>query len=137
MCASLCAEPLDECRRTMASAPMASRVWAVSFRDSPFETEEPLAAKLITSAESLFAASSKEILVLVESSKNRFTTVLPRKVGSFFISRSLTSDMSSARSSNLIAWSLSRSAAERRCLMIRSPLRPRRLILKALLKCAL
>ena len=75
----------------------------MSFKDSPFETEDPLAAKLITSAESLFAASSKDILVLVESSKKRFTTVLPLKVGNFLISRSFTSDMSSARSSNLIA----------------------------------
>ena len=103
----------------------------MSLRDSPLETDEPFAAKLITSAESLLAASSKEIRVLVESSKKRFTTVFPRRVGNFFISRSLTSDISSARSSNLIAWSLSRSAAESRCLMIRSPLRPHRLILRA------
>jgi hypothetical protein len=37
---------------------------------------------LITSALKRLAAVSNEILVLVESSKKRFTTVLPRKVGS-------------------------------------------------------
>jgi hypothetical protein len=46
---------------------------------------DPLAEKLITSAESLLAAASKEILVRVESSAKRFTIVRPRKVGSFFI----------------------------------------------------
>jgi hypothetical protein len=44
-----------------------------------------LAEKLITSADNRFAADSNEILVRVESSKNRFTTVRPRNVGSFFI----------------------------------------------------
>ena len=39
----------------------------------------------MTSAESLFAAASKEISVLVESSAKRFTIVRPRKVGNFFI----------------------------------------------------
>ena len=53
---------------TTASAPMASRVSAVSFRLSPLATLDPFAEKLITSADSRFAAASKEILVLVESS---------------------------------------------------------------------
>jgi hypothetical protein len=39
----------------------------------------------MTSADNLLAAASKEIRVLVESSKNRFTTVLPRSVGNFLI----------------------------------------------------
>jgi hypothetical protein len=46
---------------------------------------EPLDEKFITSADNLFAAASKDILVRVESSANKLTTVLPRKVGSFLI----------------------------------------------------
>ena len=47
---------------------MACRVQAVSLSDSPLDTDEPLAEKLITSADSRLAANSKEILVRVESS---------------------------------------------------------------------
>jgi hypothetical protein len=47
---------------------MACRVSAVSLRLSPLDTLEPLAEKLITSAESRLAAASKEIRVRVESS---------------------------------------------------------------------
>ena len=53
---------------TTASAPIACRVSAVSLRLSPLETLEPLAEKLITSAESRLAAASNEIRVRVESS---------------------------------------------------------------------
>ena len=53
---------------TTASAPIACRVSAVSFRLSPLETLEPLAEKLITSADSRLAAASNEIRVRVESS---------------------------------------------------------------------
>ena len=56
----------------------------MSLRLSPFETLDPLAEKLITSALNLLEAASKEILVLVLSSKNKLTTVLPLKVGNFF-----------------------------------------------------
>ena len=63
-----CAAPEALCLITTASAPIASRVSAVSLRLSPLETLEPLAEKLITSADSRFAAASKEILVRVESS---------------------------------------------------------------------
>src|SRR5207249_4581943 len=61
---------------------------AVSFSDSPLSTEEPAALIDITSAESRFAASSKLEDVRVEDSKKRLTTVRPRRVGSFYISRS-------------------------------------------------
>ena len=64
----VCGAPEDECRITMASAPMASSVSAVSFRLSPFDTQEPPVEKLMTSADSRFAASSKEIRVRVEFS---------------------------------------------------------------------
>ena len=94
-CASRCGAPLAEWRTTTASAPIASRVSAVSFRLSPLLTEEPLAAKLITSAESRLAAASKEIRVRVESSKNRLTTVRPRSAGSFLIGRSASERISS------------------------------------------
>ena len=42
----------------------------------------------MTSADSRLAAASNEIRVRVESSKNRLTTVRPRRVGSFLIGRS-------------------------------------------------
>src|SRR5665647_196080 len=79
--ASECGAPEAGCRMTTASAPIAWSVWAVSLSDSPLETLEPFAAKLMTSADNRLAAVSKEIRVRVESSKNRFTTVLPRRVG--------------------------------------------------------
>ena len=66
--ASRCAAPDAPCLMTTASAPMASSVSAVSLRLSPLATLDPFAEKLITSADSRFAAASKEILVLVESS---------------------------------------------------------------------
>ena len=47
---------------------MACSVSAVSFRLSPFARREPLAEKLMTSAESRLAAASNEMRVRVESS---------------------------------------------------------------------
>jgi hypothetical protein len=52
----------------MASAPIAWSVSAVSLRLSPLPTEEPPVEKLMTSAESRFAANSKEMRVRVEFS---------------------------------------------------------------------
>lgn len=106
--------PEAPCRMTTASTPMASRVCAVSFSDSPLETLDPLAVKLMTSAERRFSAASKEIRVRVESSKKRFTTVRPRRVGSFLIGRSATLAISSAVSRIRTASSRVRSAAEMR-----------------------
>ena len=54
----------------------------MSLSVSPLDTLEPFAANPITSADSRFAASSKLVLVRVESSKNSVTTVRPRRVGS-------------------------------------------------------
>ena len=65
---NVCGAPEEECRITMASAPMACRVSAVSLRLSPLATDEPEVEKLMTSADSRFAAISKEILVRVEFS---------------------------------------------------------------------
>ena len=66
--ASRCGAPEAGCRITTASAPIASSVSAVSLRLSPLATLEPLAEKLMTSADSRLAAASNEILVRVESS---------------------------------------------------------------------
>ncbi len=112
--ASRCGAPLAACRTTTASAPIASSVSAVSLRLSPFETLEPFAEKLMTSAESRLAAASKEILVRVLSSKKRLTTVRPRSVGSFLISRRCVAAICSATSRTVTAPDRSRSAAERR-----------------------
>ena len=60
--------PEAGCLTTIASEPIASRVSAVSLSDSPLATLDPLAEKLITSADSRLAAASNEVLVLVESS---------------------------------------------------------------------
>jgi hypothetical protein len=62
-----------------------------------------LAVKLIVSADSRLAATSKEMRVRVESSKKRLTTVRPRSVGSFLIGRSATDRISSAVSSTRAA----------------------------------
>ena len=63
----------------------------VSLSPSPLLTLDALAEKLVTSAESLFSASSKEIRVLVEFSKKRFTIFLPVSEGTFLMGRSKTS----------------------------------------------
>src|SRR5262249_16041001 len=70
------------------SGSYADRVSAVSFRDSPFSTEEPLAFIDSVSAESRLAASSKDDEMRVDDSKKTLTTSRPRRVGSFFVSRS-------------------------------------------------
>ena len=75
---------------------------------------KPFAEKLITSADSLFAAASKEIRVRVESSAKRFTIVRPRKVGSFLTAPSLTRANSFAVSKIDMASALLTSAIDRR-----------------------
>jgi len=52
----------------------------------------------MVSAESLFAAISKEVLVLVDASKKRFITVFPLRVGTFLMSLPRTSLKDSADS---------------------------------------
>src|SRR5688572_8626956 len=66
-------------------------LFTVSSKVSPFETEEEEAVKLIVSADKRFSASSKEILVLVEFSKKRFTITTSRNEGTFFTGRCNTS----------------------------------------------
>ena len=60
-------------------------LFTVSTKVSPFFTEDEEDEKLITSAESLFSANSKESLVLVEFSKNRLAMVISLKEGTFLI----------------------------------------------------
>ena len=119
--ASRCGAPEDPCRQTTPSAPIACRVRAVSLRLSPLLTLEPLAEKLITSADNRLAAASNEIRVRVESSKNRFTTVRPRRAGSFLIGRSASDRISSAVSRIRFASSRLRSPALSRCLITLHP----------------
>ena len=77
-------------RRTAAPVPYDDSIGTHRFEGQrsvlealPFETLDPFALKLMTSADSRFAAASNEMRVRVESSKNRLTTVRPRSVGSF------------------------------------------------------
>ena len=115
--ANRCAAPDAECRMITASAPMACKVCAVSFSDSPLLILEPFEEKLMTSADSRLAAASKEIRVRVESSAKRFTIVRPRKVGSFFIGPSLTRANSCAVSRIEIASTFERSFIDSKCFM--------------------
>ncbi len=94
---------------------------AVSFSDSPFDTDDPLVEKLITSADSRFAANSNEIRVRVEFSKKRFTTVRPRNAGTFLITRVPTSRKLSAVSRIRTISSRESCVIESRCLFMRVP----------------
>ena len=68
----------------------------VSTRLSPLTTLDDEPDTLITSAESHFPAISKEVRVRVDGSRNRFTTVFPRRAGTFLISRPAISFMEAA-----------------------------------------
>src|SRR5258706_3421886 len=84
------AAPDCEWRTTNISASIACRLYTVSSSVSPFEVEETPALRLITSAERRLAAISKVVRVRVEPSKNTLKIDLPRRIGTFFTSRSLT-----------------------------------------------
>ena len=94
--AKLSAAPAAAWRKTITSACIASMLRAISSRVSPFTTLLEEGEKLITSALSRLAASSKDVRVRVLGSKNRLTTVLPRSAGTFLMSRPLTSLKESA-----------------------------------------
>src|SRR5439155_17130327 len=111
--------PATGWRSTMKSACMASMLRAVSSRVSPFTPLLVDAAKLITSALSRVAASSQEVRVRVLTSKNRFTTVLPRRVGTFLMSRPVTSLKDSAVSRTRLISSTVRSWMPSRSLRLR------------------
>ena len=77
------AAPSDESRMTNASTPIADKVNAVSLTLSPFVIELPDLEILTTSAPKYLAANSKELLVLVDASKNNVAIDLPLKTSSF------------------------------------------------------
>ena len=87
---SRCGAPSALWRTTIMSALSASSVLPVSRRVSPFLSDDASAVKLMTSALSRIAASSKLMRVRVDGSTNRFTTVRPRRAGTFLIVRSPT-----------------------------------------------
>src|SRR5215210_891449 len=99
----------------MTSGSYAPSVSSVSLRDSPFSSEEPLAFSDMTSAERRFAASSKLDDVRVDASKKALTTSRPRRVGSFFTSRSSERANVRERASSRSTSSRSRSAIEIKC----------------------
>src|SRR6266511_597814 len=101
--ASVCGAPEAECRITTQSAAIASSVFAVSIRVSPFDTLLVESETLTTSAESRFPAISNEVRVRVEGSKKRLMIVLPRNVGTFLIGRVDTSWSDSAKTLDAMA----------------------------------
>src|SRR5258706_13603936 len=102
--------------RTMKrSACIAERLATVSSSDSPLVAEETAMFRLMTSAERRFAAISKVVRVRVEGSKNRLKTLLPRRIGTFFTSRSVTPANDSAVSRIWVRISRGRPSMERRC----------------------
>src|ERR1035437_7946745 len=84
------AAPALGCRITTISTFMANMLLTVSIRVSPFLTEDPETEKFTTSADNLFSASSKDILVRVEFSKKRLAMVVSLKEGTFLIGRLIT-----------------------------------------------
>src|SRR5919197_1457796 len=107
--------PEDAWRTTKMSACMAERFATVSRSDSPLVCEESAMFRLMTSADSRFAAISKVVRVRVEGSKNRLKTLLPRSSGTFFTSRSVTPTNDSAVSRIWMRISRGRPSMERRC----------------------
>src|SRR2546422_6444943 len=91
----------------MMSAFKASRLRAVSLSVSPFLSDEASAVKLMMSALSRIAASSKLIRVRVEGSMKRLTTVLPRSTGTFLMARSPT-----ALKARAVSWTMLISSGE-------------------------
>src|SRR6185436_16205151 len=88
--------PDEAWRTTKMSACIAERLATVSSSDSPLVAEEMAMFRLMTSAERRLAAISKVVRVRVEGSKKRLKTLLPRKSGTFFTSRSVTPAKDSA-----------------------------------------
>ena len=105
-----CGTPGQACRITMQSGDIASRVLAVSTRVSPFETLLSEPDMLITSAESRLPATSNEVLVRVDASKNRLITVFPRSFSTFFTGPRASSSNDSAESRIARMSSLERSS---------------------------
>ena len=97
------------------SGDIASRLSAVSTSVSPFTTLEVAMATFSVSALRRFSATSNDVRVRVLGSKNRFTTVRPRSVGTFLIGRCAISFIASAVSRMSTISSGDRSAMPSRC----------------------
>src|SRR4029079_16207038 len=102
------------------AACMAERLATVSSSDSPLVADETAMFRLMTSAESRYAAISKVVRVRVEGSKKRLNTLLPRSSGTFFTSRSVTPANDSAVSRICTRISRGSPSMESRC--VSSPL---------------
>ena len=83
--------PGEGWRITTISTFMARILLTVSISVSPLLTDDELALKFTISALSRRSASSNEMRVRVLFSKNKFTTVVSRSVGTFLIGRLITS----------------------------------------------
>ena len=73
--------PAIECRMTMQSGDIASRLRAVSSSVSPLVTLEVEMLTFTASADRRLAAISNEVRVRVDASKKRLMTVRPRRAG--------------------------------------------------------
>src|SRR3954467_15957366 len=102
-------------RTTKMSACIAERFATVSSSDSPLEVDDTDTLRLMTSAERRLAAISKVVRVRVEDSKNRLNTLLPRRIGTFFTSRSVTPAKDSAVSRICTRISRGSPSMESRC----------------------
>src|SRR5690606_227475 len=107
--------PDEECRRTMKSGDIASRLSAVSISVSPLTTLDVAIATLSVSALSRFSATSNDVRVRVLGSKNRLTTVRPRSAGTFLMGRCAISCIAAAVSRISRISSADRSAMPSRC----------------------
>src|SRR5690242_20374397 len=102
-------------RTTKMSACIAERLATVSSSDSPLLCEDTAILRLMTSADRRFAAISNVVRVRVEGSKNRLKTLLPRRIGTFLTSRSVTPANDSAVSRICTRISRGRPSMESRC----------------------
>ncbi|OIQ67932.1 hypothetical protein GALL_504850 [mine drainage metagenome] len=109
------AAPDEAWRITSKSGCMAFNVTAVSIRVSPLEIDEERGLMFTTSAPSRLPASSKELWVRVEFSKNRFIRVRPFRRSSFFEVWRLSDTKPSARSSSPATSTGLRSSTDRKC----------------------
>src|SRR6185436_16306798 len=107
--------PDEAWRTTKMSACIAERFATVSSSDSPLVAEETAMLRLITSADRRLAAISKVVRVRVEGSKKRLKTLLPRRSGTFFTSRSVTPANDSAVSRICTRISRGSPSMESRC----------------------
>jgi hypothetical protein len=106
-----------ECRTTNAETPIDEIVSIVSRMLSPLLMLEADTLKVMTSAERRRAAVSKLILVRVESSKKRLTTVLPVNAGTLGTGLALTSAIAEAVLNIRASPDAPRSATEIKCLI--------------------